>query len=312
MKMITMAGVLSILFAVNLFGQSSVAITIDDVPNTVKFERDGFHSKLMDKLDSMDIPVAIFINEGLLFKTDSMVENFALLNEWAKRENVTLGNHTFNHSSYSEVGFDTFKLDVDKGAYLTQELSTKYQKELKYFRFPYNNLGKDSLQHQEIKDYLIGQEYIITPFTVESSDWMFSYIYEHYLKEGKKEEAKRVAETYIEKTLAYFDFYEAMVAEQYGRKIKHIYLCHDNSLNADYLEILITKLKERDYNFISLDEAMGDKVYQQKDLYTKQWGVSWLYRWMSDNKERTKLMKQEPDMSAIQEEYKKITSNTTP
>jgi hypothetical protein len=45
------------------FGQSSVAITIDDVPNTIKYQMDNFKSILLNKLDSLNIPVAIFVRK---------------------------------------------------------------------------------------------------------------------------------------------------------------------------------------------------------------------------------------------------------
>jgi hypothetical protein len=80
------------------FSQSFVSITIDDVPNTVKYQADNYQSKLLSKLDSLNIPVTIFINEELIYQTDSVAKNFELLNKWLKKDFVTAGNHTFNHS----------------------------------------------------------------------------------------------------------------------------------------------------------------------------------------------------------------------
>ena len=80
------------------YSQTNVAITIDDVPNTRQLKTDNFQSQLLDKLDSFNIPVAVFINEGLLYKTDSIARNFELLVDWAKKDFVTLGNQTFGHT----------------------------------------------------------------------------------------------------------------------------------------------------------------------------------------------------------------------
>ena len=73
--------------------QKKVSITIDDVPNTSGYERDGFSSKLLQQLDSLSIPIAIFVNEGLIYKSDSLSKNFELLNNWSSKDYVTLGNH---------------------------------------------------------------------------------------------------------------------------------------------------------------------------------------------------------------------------
>ena len=299
----------AILLAVFIFqsvfaqAQKQVAITIDDVPNTKKFQQDRFKAQLLKKLDSMQLPVAIFINEGKIYATDSVSKNFQLLNDWAKRKYITLGNHTFSHPRYSDVGFDAFMSDIDKGESITRELAKKLGKPLKHFRFPFNDLGKDSLQRKEIENYLDKKGYQITPFTVESTDWAFDIAYEYYLAKGDKANAKIIGEKYVSKTIEIFDFFEAQSELQFHRQISQIYLCHDNSLNADYLPKIIRLLKAKKFTFISLDEALKDKVYQQKNNYQKKWGISWFYRWMTSQGEITRVMKKEPNNEEIEKLY---------
>lgn len=299
----------AILLAVFLFqsvfaqAQKQVAITIDDVPNTKKFQQDRFKAQLLKKLDSMQLPVAIFINEGKIYATDSVSKNFQLLNDWAKMKYITLGNHTFSHPRYSDVGFDAFTSDIDKGESITRELAKKLGKPLKHFRFPFNDLGKDSLQRNEIENYLAQKGYQITPFTVESTDWAFDIAYEYYLAKGDKANAKIIGEKYVSKTIEIFDFFEAQSELQFHRQISQIYLCHDNSLNADYLPKIIRLLKAKKYTFISLDEALKDKAYQQKNNYQKKWGISWFYRWMTSQEEISRVMKKEPNNEEIEKLY---------
>ncbi|MEI7492169.1 MAG: polysaccharide deacetylase family protein [Bacteroidota bacterium] len=275
-------------------GQSSVAITIDDVPNTSNYQMGSFKSILLNKLDSLKIPITIFINGGNVFRNDSVEKNFSLLNQWIKRDYITLGNHTYSHSRYSSVGIDSFKIDVGKGENNLHELALKHRKSLKYFRFPYNDLGKDSIQHQDMEKYLSSRNYTIAPYTVESSDWMISYIYNYYLEKKDTLKANEIAESYILKTIEYFDFFDSLALKIYGRRIKQVYLCHDNILNGNYLPKLINELKKKRYTFISLDEALQDDVYKQEDKYYKPWGVSWLYRWMNTREEITSFQKHEP------------------
>lgn len=298
-----------ILLAVFIFqsvfalAQKKVAITIDDVPNTKKFQQDRFKAQLLKKLDSMQLPVAIFINEGKIYETDSISKNFQLLTDWAARNYITLGNHTFSHSRYSEVGFDVFAADIDKGESITQELAKKLGKPLKYFRFPFNDLGKDSLQHVQIENYLDKKGYQVTPFTVESTDWAFDIAYSYYLARNDRENAKKIGEKYVSKTMEIFDFFEKQAEQQFHRPISQIYLCHDNSLNADYLPKIIRLLKAKKYTFVSLDEALKDSAYQQKNNYNKKWGISWFYRWMKSQEEISRTMKKEPDNEEIERLY---------
>jgi peptidoglycan/xylan/chitin deacetylase (PgdA/CDA1 family) len=292
------------LFATITFGQRQVAMTIDDIPNVEKYKKDNFSPILLHKFDSLKIPITIFINEGNIFKTDSIVKNFSLLNQWIKRDYVTLGNHTYSHSRYSEVALDSFKTDIIKGENIIRELANTYNKPLSYFRFPYNDLGFDSLQHIEIIKFLKSKGYSLAPFTIESSDYIFNSLYMHYLNLGQKDKAVDIAKSYITTTLEYFNYFDSISISQYGRHIDQIYLCHDSYLNADYIDTLVNTLKLNGYSFISLQNALNDDVYKQPDLYYKKWGISWMYRWMSHQEERIKLMRNEPDMNSIIEEYK--------
>ena len=231
------------------WAQLQVAITIDDVPNTRK---PGYSSKLLTQLRQMNVPAAIFINESKVYQAENLGQGFQLLANWVKAEQVALGNHTFSHLRYSKVGLKAFTKDVERGTHLSTELGRKYKKSLKYFRFPYNDMGKDSLQHQQIKDYFKTQKYTLAPFTIESSDWMFNYLYEYYQKQGNKQEAERIGKAYIKTTLDYFTYFENLSNGLYKRPVSHIYLCHDSPLNADYLPELLGALQARKYIFICL------------------------------------------------------------
>lgn len=286
-------------------GQSYVALSIDDVPNTGKTQKENYQSKFLSQLDSLNIPVTIFINEGLVHKGDSIDKNVELLNEWMSRDYTTIGYHSTDHSRYSEVGLDTFKLDVEKGENIIREIARKCGKSVDYFRMPFNDLGKDSIQQAQIEQYLTSKNYILAPFTVESVDWAYNYVYVYYLGKNDIHKADSIAKDYVLKTISCFTFFDSLSIQRYGKQIKQIYLCHDNKLNADYLPILVNELKKKNYSFISFEEAMKDPLYLQEVRYFKKWGISWLYRWMLNQQEISVYMKNEPE-EAIYTLYQKI------
>jgi peptidoglycan/xylan/chitin deacetylase (PgdA/CDA1 family) len=295
-----------ILTSVTAFSQQkTISITIDDVPNTAKYQKDNFSPSLLNVLDSLKLPFTIFINEDKIYKTEMLDKNKELLEMWIKNEHAIIGNHTYSHSRYSEVGFERFIKDIEKGDSLTK-LYNKYNKDLKHFRFPFNDMGNDSLQHMQIREYLKSKNYTIAPFTVESSDWMFDAVYQYYLNIGDIEKAKAIGEQYVDKTMELLNFYEKVATSIYERPIKHIYLCHDNAINADYVSEIISRLKQADYKIVSFEDSLKDTIYKQKDTYYKKWGISWLYRWMNTQKERVEWMNREPDLTEIEDSYKKI------
>lgn len=276
-----------------------VAITIDDVPNTRNFRNNNFKSKLLEELDSISIPVAIFINEGLVFKKNAQ-KNKKLLESWIERPYVTPANHTYSHSRYSEVGYDVFTKDLINGEALSKELAAKYEKDFTYFRFPYNDLGADSAQHVQILSFLRNHDYISTPFTVETSDWMFNSVYRKYLNKGDSVRAAEIGQMYIDETIRTFAFFDSLTQQQNGRNVDQIYLCHDNRLNEDFLPQLIERLRDEGYEFISLSDALDDPMYENQDTYWKKWGISWCYRWMN-SRERKRWMNLEPNLGGIEE-----------
>ncbi len=298
-------------FGTVLYGQQKVCISIDDAPNTFLYQEDKFTSPFLSQLDSLKIPATIFINEGLIYKTDSVQRNFDLLVEWVRRDLFEIGNHTFAHSRYSEVGFDEFSADVKKGDYITAELCKYYDKPLNYFRFPYNDLGSDSSEHARIEQFLHTRDYQTAPFTVESSDWMFNYIYTYYLGNGEVDKAQEIGDVYVSKTMDQFAFFDSLSLELYGRVANQIYLCHDNRLNADHLHKIVGLLAAQNTQFVSMKEALSDPIYDQTDFYDKKWGVSWFYRWMPMHENRIKWMRQEPDFSAIENLYSELVRNSS-
>lgn len=301
--------ILSIFGQLGFAQQKAIAITIDDVPNTTKYQKDNFNPILLNLLDSLNVPFTIFINEDKIYKTQFVEKNKNLLKMWIKNKWSISGNHTYSHSRYSEVGFDSFVNDIEQGEDLTRQYASKHNNNLKYFRFPFNDIGKDSTQHMQIREYLKSRNYRIAPFTIESSDWMFDTVYQYYLDIGETNKAKEIGKQYVEKTIELVIFYEAMANAIYNRPIKQIYLCHDNAVNADYLAEIISRLKQEDYNIISFEESLTDSIYSQEDIYYKKWGISWLYRWMDTQDERVKWMKQEPNLSEIEKIYNEIQNN---
>ncbi len=296
------------LFAATLAGiaQKKVAFTIDDVPNSKLYQRQGFHNNLLAKIDSLQLPVTIFINEARLFDTDSLVKNVRALSNWARDPLVTLGNHTYSHGMYSTEGLDSFKMDVLKGEYLTREIARQQHKPLQYFRFPYNDLGADSMQHVQSLAFISSLHYINTPFTVHSEDWFVERLYTYYKEHQMQKDAERIGKAFVAKTLEYFQYIDDLVKQQTGREVKHIYLMHDNTLNADYLGELIQALKKKGYQFITLDDAMTDPIYSQTDYYMEQPGISWVYRWIKDRRERERLIGKGPNIHEFEMEMDKL------
>ncbi|MGC3943052.1 MAG: polysaccharide deacetylase family protein [Chryseolinea sp.] len=300
--------ILAVVFALSTsaVAQKKVSITIDDVPNSRLYKSEGFRSRLLHMIDSMKLPVAIFINEVRIFDVDEADKSLNLFDEWLASPNVIPGNHGYQHRMYSNEGIDSFQIDVLQGEAITTPLAKRYGKNENYYRFPYNDLGKDAAQHKQAADFLKTRNYIITPYTVHSDDWLVTQLYEYYKSHGRTKDAERIGQAFVDFTLKNFDYIESITDKKLGRNVSQIYLMHDNLLNADYLDDLLSALVKRGYTFITLDEALKDPVYKQQDYYEQRYGISWVYRWIKDEKQRMQLMKAAPDSDAFEKELSQV------
>lgn len=291
----------------SVFAQRHVSITIDDVPNVHLYAASGNSSGLLHKLDSLNVPVAIFINEGNLKQNNAFERNKALLQSWISRKYVTVGNHSYSHPNYGEIGFEKFTEEILKGEELTKKMAAAAGKKLEYFRFPFNGGGKDSTEHARMERFLADHHYQSTPFTVESEDWLYTQLYEKALKDGKPEEARAIGNRYVDLSLRLFDYFDQLAVTVTGKPVPQIYLCHDNRLNTDFLPLLVQKLKEKKYRFVSLANAMGHPAYKLPVYYHGNGGFSWVYRGMKDIEKRRAAMRGEPSDPETQKAYEAMT-----
>lgn len=56
-------------------------------------------------------------------------------------------------------------------------------------------------------------------------------------------------------------------------------MIHANFINSDYFDDIAKMLKKRNYQFVSLENALTDEAYQTPDTFVKRNGISWLHRW---------------------------------
>ena len=56
-------------------------------------------------------------------------------------------------------------------------------------------------------------------------------------------------------------------------------LIHDNQLNADVIDELLTLFEKRHYRWVTLGEAEKDPVYKTPETFFTKYGPMWGYRW---------------------------------
>jgi peptidoglycan/xylan/chitin deacetylase (PgdA/CDA1 family) len=263
---------------------SSVVITIDDLPfASVPTEDDaylqGMTARLIQGLQAAQAPAVGFVNETKLVRDGTLdPARVDLLRSWLKA-GFELGNHTYSHLSLNRVSLDVFQADLLRGEAVIRPLMEGEGRTLRWFRHPFLHLGSTPEVRAAFRDFLASHGYIVSPVTVNNSEWVFAVAYSRAQAQGDEEAAGRIAAAYVPYMEAAFTHAERLSLDLFGRPIPQVLVLHANSLNADHFAALATMLRQRNYRFITLDEALRDAAYASSLGFSGIEGESWLESW---------------------------------
>src|SRR5437868_5127023 len=165
-----------------------VAITIDDLPAGSAGGMSAatiteMTSKLMAALRERKVPAVGFVNEKKLYKIGEVDARIKALGMWVE-SGFELGNHTYSHFSLNKVGLKAWEDDVIQGESVTRILLSQHNMQLRYFRHPYLDTGRDLETRRQAEAFLVARGYRIAPVTVDAWDWMYGGVYEDAKKRG--------------------------------------------------------------------------------------------------------------------------------
>ena len=96
---------------------------------------------------------------------------------------------------------------------------------------------------------------------------------------GDKLEQESIICEYLSFSEQILEFFEELSVQVLHYNVSHILCIHVNYLHSICLERLLQMLQDRDYTFVSLDEALQDEAYSLHDPYIGEEPTSWLHRW---------------------------------
>lgn len=261
--------------------ERKVAVTFDDLPIHGDLKFAAYVNKtLIDTLQDNDIPAIGFVNEAKLYrdeKPDSTL--LGLLRLWLE-SGMELGNHTYSHIFINQTTVDEYKKDVIRGEKLTRPLLNSFGKELTYFRYTQLRTGPTDEYREELASFLDERGYTVAPVTIDNDEYIYAYCYEKAKENGEQELMKKIGADYLAYMENTFEYFEKLSVDFFGYEPNQTLLLHANLLNADYFGELANMLKNRGYQFVSIDEALEDAAYELPEG-THQRGPSWIHRWMS-------------------------------
>lgn len=173
------------------------------------------------------------------------------MQDWVAKD-LDLGNHTFSHVFINETDVSAYKTDIIKGEKVIRSLMEAEQKELKYFRHPQLRTGPTDTYRLALESFLEEQSYITAPVTIDNEEYIYAFCY----KNADEDLRVPIAQDYLRYMEEVIIYYENLSLDYLGYELPQILLIHANELNADHIDKLANILKNRNYEFISLEEAL--------------------------------------------------------
>src|SRR5213080_3135363 len=248
-----------------------VAITIDDLPAGSAGGMSAttiteMTSKLMATLREQKVPAVGFVNEKKLYKMGEVDARIKALAMWVE-SGFELGNHTYSHFSLNKVVLRAWEDDVIQGESVTRILLSQHNMQLRYFRHPYLDTGRDLETRRQAEAFLVSRGYRIAPVTMDAWDWMYAGVYDDARHRGDAALQQQLVSSYLSYTGQVFDYYEKFSKDLVGYEPKQILLLHGNWLEADHISELLDLLRKRGYKFVSLQDALSDSAYSMPDEF---------------------------------------------
>ncbi len=251
-----------------------ICLSFDELPYTDSFfeeHPDSIMGAILDALKKHKVKAIGFV------VGENIGQSYDLLGRWLNEGN-RLGSMTFSRSDLNDVGLENFFQDVIAGKKALETMLSGFGQKRRYFRYPYLHCGTEPKIRKLAKSFIADNSMIEVPATVVVEDYLYNLTVQKWRGRRDSVQVIRLLNEYVNYVLDEVEATERTAKEVIGRRCRHILQLRANELNALYLDDLITALKESGFTFITVDQALKDKLYRMKEAYYGPRGLGYIDR----------------------------------
>lgn len=242
---------------------------------------------LIEKLKREQIPAVGFVEGSKYYNKnfDGSADDFYKLlpsqidsiKTW-RDAGLELGIGSYNDLKFNDTVFEDYVADAKKNIELIKPILSESNQELRYFNYHFLRTGKDFESKVQFEQWLTEQNLRSVPFTF-ANPYIFtssSYSMGDILGDSKiKDVVKQEFLEYMEKLIVHYEDYSKDI---FGREIPQTLIFPSNDLIIDSADELFAMFRKHGYEFVSLEDALSDEVYNQPETYSNYEGGSWFER----------------------------------
>jgi peptidoglycan/xylan/chitin deacetylase (PgdA/CDA1 family) len=250
-----------------------LAITLDDLPwvgplpegDTAALQGLG---RIAAVLRAHDAPATGFV------VCEHAARNEAPLRAWAAG-GYGLGNHSWAHRDLNGLSVEAWRKSVRRCDDYLKRYGSAYAP---FFRYPMLHEGDTRAKRDGAAAVLAALGLRTAHVTVDNSGWLLTQADARALRAGDAALREAVRRAFVRHIVAAVEHADRVARRKVGRPVAQVLLLHANTLVDHGLDSLLTALSARGVEFVSLQEALRDPVYERPDDYVGRKGLSWLYR----------------------------------
>ena len=249
-----------------------ICITFDELPVAESFteiDREAVTDAILGALKKHEVKAAGFV-------VGSRIGNsYDLLGRWLNAGH-RLGNLTYSHQDFHEMEHERFLRDVVAGSDAIETMLSGFGQKPRFFRYPYLHYGNTVEKKRQAETFMEQYSIKVAHATVVVEDYLYNLTVEKSGGQLDSADFDLLLSEYIGHVLEELTRAENLARELMKRRCHHILQLRVNQLNALVLDELLTVLEEEGYKFISLDEALKDKLFKAPEAYFGMRGAGYL------------------------------------
>lgn len=185
---------------------------------------------------------------------------------------------TYSGQDIENVPVEIFLDDITKAKETIEDIVWSFKQKGRYFRFPYLHYGSRPELKKEVQDFLDESHLAVAHASVVTEDFVYNLSFEKVFRGNDSLKVANFRDEYIGHILGCLGHAETVAIGIMSRPVRHILQLRASRLNAAFLDDILAAISDKGYQFISLKNALKDRVYQKPDAYYETTRVSFLER----------------------------------
>ncbi|HJS52676.1 MAG TPA: M56 family metallopeptidase, partial [Pyrinomonadaceae bacterium] len=234
---------------------------------------------LIHALKNHKVPATGFLQGGMISDGEKFLPIRREIARMWIDAGFELGLGGFKHIWLYHTPVDEYIANIEKNERVAKKLLGDMGFPPRYFSYPYLNTGKTAEDKAKVEAWLASRGYTSVKYTFDNQEWMYSYAYDMARNDNDVITMKEIRESYLAYISKMFDHVEEYSRDIFGRDIPQTMVLTPSRLVVDTADDFFAMAAKRGYEFITVDEAQGDRAYKTKENFTGDAGISWFERW---------------------------------